>query len=92
MELIQAKRGCISEVDGVYTWEPYEGQQEDIARLEEEIKNIEEEVFFPVTDDIVLPKADTYAMPDGSTVHFEAKSDSIYIYPLKYGLFNRNLV
>ncbi len=86
MELILAKRGWYTEVDGVVTWEPYEGQQEDIARLEGQIKNTGEEVFFPVTDDIVLPKADTYAMPDGSRVHVRAETDSIYIEPLKFGI------
>lgn len=85
MELILAKRGCFMEADGVATWEPYEGQKEDIARLEEQIKNTGEEVFFPVTDDIVLPKADTYAMPDGSRVYVRAETDSIYIEPLKFG-------
>ena len=85
MELILAKRGCCMEADGVVTWEPYEGQQEDIARLEEQIKTTGEEVFFPVTDDIVLPKRYTYAMPDGSRVHVRAETDSIYIEPLKFG-------
>lgn len=86
MELILAKRGSYTEADGVVTWEPYEGQQEDVARLEEQIKNTGEEVFFPVTDDIVLPKSNTYAMPDGSRVHVRAETDSIFIEPLKFGI------
>jgi len=86
IELIQTKRGRYKEIDGVVTWEPYEGQQEDIARLEEQIKNTQEEVFLPVTDDIVLPKSDTYAMPDGSRKLVNATSDSISIRPLKYGI------
>ncbi len=85
-QLIQTKRGWFTEVDGVVTWEPYEGQQQDIEKLEEQIKNTGEEVFFPVTDDIVLPKADTYAMPNGSRVHVRATSDRISIHPIKYGV------
>lgn len=86
MQLIQAKRGWYTEVDGVVTWEPYDGQQEEIARLEEQIKNTGEEIFLPVTNDIVLPKADTYEMQDGSRVHVWATSNSIAIQPLKYGI------
>lgn len=86
MKLVLAKRGRYTEVDGVVTWEPYEHQQEDIARLEEQIKNAEEEVFLPVTDDFVLPKADTYEMPDGSRVHVRADSKRFSIRPLKYGI------
>jgi len=86
MELIQAKRGWYTEFDGVVTWEPYEGQQEDIARLEEQIENAGEEVFYPVTNDIALPKADTYAMPDGSRVHVTAKRNRISVYRLWYGI------
>lgn len=85
MQLILTKRGKFTETEGVFSWEPYEGQQEDIARLEEQIKNTGEEVFSPVTDDIALPIADTYAMPDGSKVHVLAKSNSINIMPLKDG-------
>lgn len=86
MQLIQAKRGWYTEVDGVVTWEPYDGQQEEIARLEEQIKNTGEEIFLPVTNDIVLPKADTYEMQDGSRVHVWATSNSIAIQPLKCGI------
>ncbi len=86
MQLVYAKRGKFTEAEGIYTWESYEGQQEDIARLEEQIKNTGEEAFSSVTDDIVLPIAYTYAMPDGSRVHVLAKSNSINITPLKDGI------
>ncbi len=86
LELIQAKRGIYTEIDGVVTWEAYEGQEDDITRLEEQIRSTGEEVFLPVTRDIALPKADTYAMPDGSRVHVEADSKKLNIYPLKYGI------
>lgn len=88
-QLILAKEGAYIEDDNGARWEPYKGQQEDIAKLEEQIKNSKEEVFSPVTDDIVLPKDDTYAMPDGGRVYVEASSDSIYIYPLRYGAMLR---
>lgn len=70
-QLVQAKRGTyVSDENGGESWEPYEGQQEEIKSLEEQIKNAKPEVFEPVTDDMSTLLIDnTYAMEDGSRVY-----------------------
>ena len=56
--MLLAQRGSFHEADGVVSWLPYEGQAEDIARITEQIRNAPDEVFLPVTTDVVLPKED----------------------------------
>ena len=61
-------------------WEPYEGQDEEIARLEEEIRNAEPEVFDPIPDSpITLPVDNTYSMPGGSRMYIDIRENGINI-------------
>ena len=78
-QLVQAKRGTyVSDENGGESWEPYEGQQEEIKSLEEQIKNAKPEVLEPVTDDTgTLPINNTYAMEDGSRVYITTKLTKI---------------
>ena len=86
-QLISAKRGMYIEDDNGARWEPYEGQAEEIAELEEQIKNADEETFEPITDDVnAIPFKLTYAMPSGARLHVEAKENSVYVTADKYGL------
>lgn len=86
-QLISAKRGMYVEDDNGVRWEPYEGQAEEIAELEEQIKNADEETFEPITDDVnAIPFNLTYAMPSGARLHVEAKDNSVYVTADKYGL------
>ena len=86
-QLIAAKRGVYMEDDNGGRWEPYEGQAEEIANLEEQIKNAAEESFEPITDQITpIPFELTYAMPSGSRLHVDAGESSIYITADKFGV------
>lgn len=72
-ELIAAKRGMYVEDDNGARWEPYDGQEQLIAELEEQIKNATEEIFEPISEQInPIPFKLTYAMPSGSRLHVDA--------------------
>lgn len=77
-QLILTKRGTYVEDDSGGRWESYEGQQQDIVNLEEQIMNAKSEVFNPLTDDpISLPIDNTYAMANGSRVYIDARENTI---------------
>ena len=59
-------------------WEPYDGQEEDIARLEEELKNTPEETFGPVPETVPLDTPYTYALPDGGRIRVRVSQDGLY--------------
>lgn len=85
-QLILTKRGAYIEDDNGGSWEPYDGQQQDIANLEEQIKNAQSEVFNPLTDSISLPLDNTYAMADGSRLYINASDNGIKITTEKFGI------
>jgi hypothetical protein len=85
-QLIQAKKGTYVWDDNGGRWEAYEGQEEAIAELEEQIANAGPEVFDPITDDAVsIPMKKTYAMPDEERVYVRTTSEGVYIYPINFG-------
>lgn len=88
-QLVQAKRGTyISDENGGERWEPYEGQQEEINSLEEQIKNAQPEVFEPVTADTSVFLIDnTYEMEDGSRVYITANTTKIIMTTDKNAIF-----
>lgn len=80
LEWQQAQRGAYTFYDdGSYGWEPYEGQKEDIARLEQEMQNLQPAVFMPMEEDDDFVGDYTYAMPDGSSVQAELYHSSMYV-------------
>ncbi len=86
-QLIAAKRGMYVEDDNGERWESYDGQEQRIAKLEEQIENATEESFEPITDQISpIPFKLTYAMPSGARLHVEAKESSVYVTADKYGV------
>ena len=86
-QLIQAKRGQYTWDDNGGRWEPYEGQEQDIANLEEQIKNADKEVFNQISGTtITLPINNTYAIADGSRLYVNATSQYVYIFTKKYGV------
>lgn len=87
LQLVQVKRGAYVVDDAGGRWEPYEGQEEDIEHLEQQIKNAPEEVFSPISDDqITLPATYTYSMLDKSRVYVNADERAIEVFTVKYGI------
>jgi len=88
-QLVQAKRGTyVSDEKGGERWEPYEGQEEEIKRIEEKLKNVQPEVFEPITEDTSIFNIDnTYAMGDGSRVYITANTTRIRMARDKNGIF-----
>lgn len=85
-QLILAKKGTYVEDDKGGRWESYDGQQQDIANLEEKIKNQQSEAFNSITyDSITLPVNNTYAMPDGSREYVNITDKLVDIYNYKNG-------
>ena len=78
LDLMLARRGSYAIYDGVGVWEPYDGQEEDIARLEEELQTIGEEEFGPVPDTVPLDTPYTYALPDGGRIRVRLSQDGLY--------------
>ena len=78
LDLMLARKGNYVSYDGVGIWESYDGQEEDIARLEEELQTIGEEEFGPVPDTVPLDTPYTYALPDGGRVRVRISQDSLY--------------
>ena len=72
LDLMLARKGSYAVYDGVGVWEPYDGQEEDIARLEQELQNTPEETFGPVPDTVPLDMPYTYALPDGGRVYVDS--------------------
>ena len=68
LDLMAARKGHFvnypDSMDG--TWQPYDGQEEDIARLERALQTVgDDEPFGPVPDTVPLDTPYTYALPDG---------------------------
>ena len=79
LDLMLARKGNYVSYDGIVgVWEPYEEQEEDIARLEEELQTIGEEEFGPVPDTVPLDMPYTYALPDGGRVRVQVSQDGLY--------------
>ncbi len=86
LDLMAARKGNYVSYDGVSVWEPYDGQEEDIARLEQELQNTPEETFGPVPDTVPLDPPYTYALPDGGRVRVQVSQDSLYA--TAYGVYS----
>jgi hypothetical protein len=85
-QLVQVKRGAYMTDDNGSWWEPYEGQDEEIARLEEEIRNAGPEVFGPVPDSpATLPIDNTYSMPGDKRMYVRIRKSNIYIDDNNFG-------
>ena len=78
LDLMLARKGSYAVYNGVGVWEPYDGQEEDIARLEEELKNTPEETFGPVPETVPLDTPYTYALPDGGRIRVRVSQDGLY--------------
>ena len=78
LDLMLARKGNYVSYDGVGIWESYDGQEEDIARLEEELQTIGEEEFGPVPDTVPLDTPYTYALPDGGRIRVRLSQDGLY--------------
>lgn len=86
--LIQTKRGRYMWDDNGGRWESYEGQEEEISELEEQINNAKPEAFKSITENAyTLPIDNTYEMPDGARVYINITEQRISIYPKKLGIF-----
>lgn len=86
-QLVQAKRGTYMEDDNGARWEPYEGQEDDIKKLEEQIANAVPETFNDVPGDTIsLPVYSTYRMADEKRLYVNAKPAYISIYSEKFGI------
>lgn len=80
VQLITEKRGVHVADDNGARWEPFDGQEQLIAELEEQILKAPEETFEPVTDQISpIPFSHIYAMPYGSRLHVDASEEYISI-------------
>lgn len=76
-QLIQAKRGEYVLDDDGGRWEPYEGQQEDIRRLEQALQAAPQETFAAVTPEALASTgAHTFLMPDGKRAYIRVKKTS----------------
>ena len=72
-KLILAKRGCYVLDDNGGRFESYEGQEDDIKRLEDQIKNVSEETFDKISQESVqLPFKQTYLMADNTKKHISS--------------------
>lgn len=74
---LAAKRGCYAGDGMSDEWLPYEGQEEEIARLEAEMQTVQAEAFVPLAP---LQKAKaqySYALSNGDRVHMESHSNLI---------------
>ena len=79
-QLIHVKRGNYVIQDDYRAWEPYEGQEEDIKALEEQIRSARAEEFTEVQPLTVLPTNMIYKLPNGKRAHIVAKDRSFYFY------------
>ena len=77
-QLMLARKGSYAVYNGVGVWEPYDGQEEDIARLEQELQSTPEETFGPVPDTVPLDTPYTYALPDGGRIRVRVSQDGLY--------------
>ena len=85
--LIQVKRGAYVVNDNGGKWEPYEGQEQEISDLEEQIESVKPETFSPInSSNIILPIDKTYQMPDGTRSFITAEKESFRFYKDKYGI------
>ena len=78
LDLMLARKGSYAVYNGVGVWEPYDGQEEDIARLERELQSTPEETFGPVPDTVPLDTPYTYALPDGGRIRVRVSQDGLY--------------
>lgn len=80
-ELTRARLGQRTEIDFVVTFSPYEGQEEDIARLEAELSACPEITYSPVTARSTrLPMMNTYLLADGGNVGLQMNERVVYMY------------
>lgn len=86
-QLLLAKRGTYMWDDNGGRWEPYEGQEEDIAELEERVRGAEPEEFNPISEDTVsIPMEKTYAMPNEKRIYVDTSSQRISISSNRYAV------
>lgn len=79
-ELAAVKRGIYVLDDSGGRWEAYDGQKDDIKRLEEEIKNTQEEHFNPTANaSIPFPFDQIYVMEDNTRRYIWANED-MFVY------------
>ncbi len=84
-KLIEAKQGEYN--PDSQKWEPFPGQDEQIAQIEEQIKNAPSEVYGPIPDGPApLPIDNTYKMPDGTRVYITATASIAYIHNYDTGM------
>jgi hypothetical protein len=86
-QLIQVRRGTYMLDDDGGRWVPYEGQEEDIAHLEDQIEKATPESFSPIGDESTeLPVDNTYLLQDGTKTYLNASEDHINIFKKKFGI------
>ena len=79
LDLMAVRRGEYVTYDGAGgAWQPYDGQEEDIARLEEQLQNTPEETFGPVPDTVPIGTPYTYALPDGKRICVRVSERAAY--------------
>ena len=79
LDLMAVRRGEYVTYDGAGgAWQPYDGQEEDIARLEEKLQNTPEETFGPVPDTVPIGTPYTYALPDGKRICVRVSERAAY--------------
>ena len=78
-ELENVKKGHIQhDQQGNFYWEPYEGQEEDIARLNEAIAAAPQETFLPLAQmDFTWPNGYRFQLADGSKCRIAGDSNRI---------------
>lgn len=85
--LIQVKRGAYVIDDNGGRWEHYEGQEQEISDLKEQINNAEPETFLPISDDpVTLPLDKTYQMSDSTRAYIRAREDKFSFFKDKFGI------
>ena len=78
-ELENVKKGHIQhDQQGNFYWEPYEGQEEDIARLNEAIAAAPQETFLPLAQmDFTWPNGYRFQLADGSKCRITGNASRI---------------
>ncbi len=83
-KLIIAKKGTYVLDDDGGRWESYEGQEDDIKRLEDQIKNVPEETFDKISEEsVTLPFKQTYLMADNTKRYISSDGSRFNFYDTK---------
>lgn len=83
-KLIIAKKGAYVLDDDGGRWESYEGQEDDIKRLEDKIKNVPEETFDKISQEsVTFPFKQTYLMADNSKRYISSDDSRFMFYDTK---------